>query len=154
MKQHIIHPINQCLEKHFDKQTNIYTKLKKITARQMPSETDSSYMSRDSNVITKCECIKFNAEENKSNNLQVSGDNINSTEITDGVYLPGGAFGKSRGQHENILNTPRILEKTDAYAPEKTKNNHVSDIGLDLSDFEDSFCLDTQSEKIIQQFMN
>uniref|UniRef100_A0A8D0YDW5 DNA polymerase theta n=1 Tax=Sus scrofa TaxID=9823 RepID=A0A8D0YDW5_PIG len=151
VKQHIIHPINQCLEKHFDKQTNIYTKLKKITARQMPSETDSSYMSRDSNVITKCECIKFNAEENKSNNLQVSGDNINSTEITDGVYLPGGAFGKSRGQHENILNTPRILEKTDAYAPEKTKNNHVSDIGLDLSDFEDSFCLDTQSEKIIQQ---
>uniref|UniRef100_A0A8C3YVJ5 DNA polymerase theta n=1 Tax=Catagonus wagneri TaxID=51154 RepID=A0A8C3YVJ5_9CETA len=151
VKHHAIHPINQCPEKHFDKQTNAYTKLKKITARQMSSETDSSYVNRDANVIIKGECIKFNAEENKSNNLQVSRDNINSTETTSGVYLPSGAFDKSGGQHENIVNTPRVPEKADAYAAEKTKNNHVSDIGLDLCDFEDSFCLDTQSEKIIQQ---
>ncbi|XP_061049137.1 DNA polymerase theta [Eubalaena glacialis] len=151
VKHHDTHPINQCLEKQFDKQTNTYTKLKKPIARQMPYETDSSYMNRDSNVVMKCESTKFNAEENKSSNLQVSGDNISSTEIPSGVHLLSGAFGKSGGQCENILNTLRVQVKTDAYAADRTKNNHVSDLGLDLCDFEDSFYLDTQSEKIIQQ---
>ncbi|XP_065732505.1 DNA polymerase theta [Phocoena phocoena] len=151
VKHHDTHPINQCLEKQFDKQTNTYTKLKKPIARQMPCEKDSSYMNRDSNVIMKCESTKFNAEENKSSNLQVSGDNISSTEISSGVHLLSGAFGKSGGQRENILNTLRVRVKTDAYAADRTKNNHVSDLGLDLCDFEDSFYLDTQSEKIIQQ---
>ncbi|TKC36173.1 hypothetical protein EI555_017107 [Monodon monoceros] len=153
VKHHDTHPINQCLEKQFDKQTNNYTKLKKPIARQMPCEKDSSYMNRDSNsnVVMKCESTKFNAEENKSSNLQVSGDNISSTEISSGVHLLSGAFGKSGGQRENILNTLRVQVKTDAYAADRTKNNHVSDLGLDLCDFEDSFYLDTQSEKIIQQ---
>ncbi|XP_068402755.1 DNA polymerase theta isoform X3 [Eschrichtius robustus] len=151
VKHHDTHPINQCLEKQFDKQTNTYTKLKKPVARQMPYETDSSYMNRDSNVVMKCESTKLNAEENKSSNLQVSEDNISSTEIPSGVHLLSGAFGKSGGQCENILNTLRVQVKTDAYAADRTKNNHVSDLGLDLCDFEDSFYLDTQSEKIIQQ---
>ncbi|XP_007181916.2 DNA polymerase theta isoform X1 [Balaenoptera acutorostrata] len=151
VKHHDTHPANQCLEKQFDKQTNTYTKLKKPIARQMPYETDSSYMNRDSNVVMKCESTKFNAEENKSSNLQVPGDNISSTEIPSGVHLLSGAFGKSGGQCENILNTLRVQVKTDAYAADRTKNNHVSDLGLDLCDFEDSFYLDTQSEKIIQQ---
>ncbi|XP_059778117.1 DNA polymerase theta [Balaenoptera ricei] len=151
VKHHDTHPINQCLEKQFDKQTNTYTKLKKPIARQMPYETDSSYMNRDSNVVMKCESTKLNAEENKSSNLQVSEDNISSTEIPSGVHLLSGAFGKSGGQCENILNTLRVQVKTDAYAADRTKNNHVSDLGLDLCDFEDSFYLDTQSEKIIQQ---
>ncbi|XP_058411862.1 DNA polymerase theta isoform X1 [Diceros bicornis minor] len=150
VKHHDTHPINQCLEKQSDKQTNNYTKQKKIMEKQMPCETVSSYMNRDSNVVIKCESIKFNAEENKSNNIQVSGDNISSTEIPSGVHLPIVTFGKS-GQHENFLNTSRIQEKTDAYAANKTKNNRVSDLGLVLCDFEDSFYLDTQSEKIIQQ---
>ncbi|KAM9089600.1 DNA polymerase theta isoform 2-T2 [Megaptera novaeangliae] len=151
VKHHDTHPVNQCLEKQFDKQTNTYTKLKKPIARQMPYETDSSYMNRDSNVVMKCESTKLNAEENKSSNLQVSEDNISSTEIPSGVHLLSGAFGKSGGQCENILNTLRVQVKTDTYAADRTKNNHVSDLGLDLCDFEDSFYLDTQSEKIIQQ---
>ncbi|KAB0391476.1 hypothetical protein E2I00_008396, partial [Balaenoptera physalus] len=151
VKHHDTHPINQCLEKQFDKQTNTYTKLKKPIARQMPYETDSSYMNRDSDVVMKCESTKLNAEENKSSNLQVSEDNISSTEIPSGVHLLSGAFGKSGGQCENILNTLRVQVKTDTYAADRTKNNHVSDLGLDLCDFEDSFYLDTQSEKIIQQ---
>ncbi|XP_057553521.1 DNA polymerase theta [Hippopotamus amphibius kiboko] len=145
------HAFNQCLEKQFDKQTNTYTKLKKPIARQTSCETDRSRVNRDSSVIMKCESTKFNAEENTSSNHQVSGDNISSTEIPSGVHRPSGTFGKSGGQHENILNTPRVQGKTDAYAADRTKNNHVSDLGLDLCDFEDSFYLDTQSEKIIQQ---
>ncbi|XP_032336025.1 DNA polymerase theta isoform X2 [Camelus ferus] len=150
VKHHDSHPAN-CLEKQFDKQANTYTKLKKITAIQMPCEADCSYMSRNSTVIVRHESVKFNAEENKSNNLQVSGDNTSSSEIPSGVHLPSRACGKSGSQLENILNTPSVQEKTDAYEAVKAKNNHVSDLGLDLCDFEDSLYLDTQSEKIIQQ---
>nr|XP_014685094.2 DNA polymerase theta isoform X1 [Equus asinus] len=150
MKHHDTHPINQCLEKQSDEQKNTYAKQKK-TEKQMPCETVRSYVNRDSNVIIKCESMKFNAEENKSSNTQVSGDNISSTEIPSGVHLPAGTFGKSGDQHEDFLNTSRIQEKTHAYAANKTKNNYVSDLGLVLCDFEDSFYLDTQSEEIIQQ---
>ncbi|XP_064452724.1 DNA polymerase theta isoform X1 [Mirounga angustirostris] len=141
------HSINQCREKQSDKQTNTYTKQKKIVDRQMPCETGSSYMNRDSNVIIKCGSMKFNGEENKSNNFQVSGDNISSAEILR-IHLP---TGESGGQQENFLNTSRIQEKTEAYAANKTKNNCVSDLGSVPCEFEDSFYLDTQSEEIIQQ---
>nr|XP_031536155.1 DNA polymerase theta [Vicugna pacos] len=127
VKHYDSHPGN-CLEKQFDKQANTYTKLKKITAIQMPCETDCSYMNRDSTVIVRRESVKFNAEENKSNNLQVSEDNTSITEIPSGVHLPSRACGKSGGQPENILNTPRVQEKTDAYAAVKAKNDHVSDL--------------------------
>ncbi|XP_040340968.1 DNA polymerase theta [Herpailurus yagouaroundi] len=151
VKHHDTHSINQCAEKQSDKQTNTYTKQKKILERQMPCETGSSYMNKDSNGIIKCGIMKFNGEENKSNNFQVSGDNINSTEILSRIYPPTGAFGKSGGQHEDFLNPSKIQEKTEAYAANKTKNNCVSDLGLVLCEFEDSLYLDTQSEKIIQQ---
>lgn len=151
VKHHDTNPINQSLEKQSDKQTNIYTKQKRILEKQIACDTISNYMNRDSNAIIKCKSINFNAEEKKSNNLQVSGDNISSTAMPTGVHLPAGAFGKSGGQQENFLNTSRIQEETDAYAAKETKNNGVSDLGLVPCDFEDSFYLDTQSEKIIQQ---
>nr|XP_060496936.1 DNA polymerase theta [Panthera onca] len=151
VKHHDTHSINQCAEKQSDKQTNTYTKQKKILERQMPCETGSSYMNKDSNGIIKCGIMKFNGEENKSNNFQVSGDNINSTEILSRIHPPTGAFGKSGGQHEDFLNPSKIQEKTEVYAANKTKNNCVSDLGLVLCEFEDSLYLDTQSEKIIQQ---
>ncbi|EPQ13387.1 DNA polymerase theta [Myotis brandtii] len=147
VKHHDTNPINQSLEKQSDKQTKIYTKQKRILEKQIAC----NHMNRDSNAIIKCKSINFNAEEKKSNNLQVSGDNISSTEIPNGVHLPAGAFGKSGGQQENFLNTSRVQEETDAYAAKETKNNCVSDLGLVPCDFEDSFYLDTQSEKIIQQ---
>ncbi|KAI5134986.1 Dna polymerase Theta [Manis pentadactyla] len=153
MKHQDTHPINQCLEKQSDKHTNTYTKQKKVIERQMPSETVSSYVNRDSNIIIKNENTKFYAKENKLNNLQVSGDNVSSTEILSGVHLPTGAFGNSGDQHENFLNIFGIQEKT-AYAANKTKKNHVSGLGLARAcDFEDSLYLDTQSEKMIQQMV-
>ncbi|XP_037381368.1 DNA polymerase theta isoform X2 [Talpa occidentalis] len=151
MKDHDFHPINQCPGKHSDKQINTCIKEKKILERQMPYKTlVSNYENRDSND-SKYESIKFNAEENKSNIFQVLEDKISSTEITNGLLLSSGAFGKSGGQHENFLNICRIQEKTDTCAANKAKNNHASDLSLVLCDFEDSFYLDTQSEKIIQQ---
>lgn len=152
VRHHDPYPINQCPEKQSNKQANTFTKQKKIIEKQMPCETVSSCMNGDSTAtIMKCKNIKFNAEENKLNNLKVSGDNISSTDKPSGVHLPGGAFDKSRGQHENFLSTSRIQEKTGAYAANKTKNNCASHLGLVPFDFEDSFNLDSQSEKIIQQ---
>nr|XP_012635986.1 DNA polymerase theta isoform X2 [Microcebus murinus] len=149
VNHHDTYPINHCPEKQSDKQTNTYTKQKNIVERQMPCEAVSSYVNRDSNVMTiKCESIKFNTEENKLNHFQALGDNIHKTEISSGI-LSTETFGKLGGQHENFLNTSRIQEKTDTYATNKT--NHVSDLGLVPCDFEDSFYLDTQSEKMIQQ---
>ncbi|XP_047419090.1 LOW QUALITY PROTEIN: DNA polymerase theta [Sciurus carolinensis] len=151
VKQNDTHPVNQCLEKRCDKLTNTYTKLKKIIHRQMPCEVVSSDMHKDSIVTAiKCESITFNSEENKSNHFQALGDNINRTRVTSRIFPSTGTFGKSGGQHENFLNSSSIKEKTDAYVTKKTENNHVSDLGL-VCDFEDSFYLDTQSEKIIQQ---
>ncbi|XP_036907433.1 DNA polymerase theta isoform X2 [Sturnira hondurensis] len=151
VKLHDTHPVNQCPKKQSDKQTTNCTKQKQIIKKQMPCDTVSCYMSTDSNAIIKCKSIKFSAEEKKSNNLQVSGDNISSTEIPSGAPLPAGAFGESGGQRGDVLNASRIQEKTDAYAANKSKNNCVSDLGLVLCDFEESFYLDTQSEIVIQQ---
>lgn len=145
------HPVNQCPEKQSDKQTTNYTKQKRILETQMPCDTVSHYMNTGSNAIIKCKSVKVNAEEKKSNNLQVCGDNISSTEIPSGVPLPTGTFGESGGQQENVLNASRTQEKTDAYAANKSKNNCASDLGLVPCDFEDSFYLGTQSKIVIQQ---
>ncbi|XP_058151735.1 DNA polymerase theta [Dasypus novemcinctus] len=143
--------INQCTEKQADKQINTYSKQKKVIEKQMPHETVNSYVNRDSNVATvKRESIKLNAEGNKSNNFQALEDNISNPEINHGIFLPTGTFGKAGGQDKNFLNTSRIQEKTDAYVANKTKNN-ISGLSLVFCDSEDSFYLDTESEKIIQQ---
>ncbi|XP_037692415.1 DNA polymerase theta isoform X2 [Choloepus didactylus] len=152
VKPHDTHTINLCPEKQSDKHQNTYTKQKNVIETQMPQEAISIYVNRDSSVAAvKWENIKTNAEENKSNNFQALGDNISSTKIAHGIFLPTGTFDKAIGQDENFLNILRIRDKTDAYAVKKTTNNHVSELGLVLCDFEDSFYLDTQSEKILQQ---
>ncbi|XP_055239730.2 DNA polymerase theta isoform X1 [Gorilla gorilla gorilla] len=151
MKHHDTHPINQYLRKQSHEQTSTFTKQKNIIERQMPCEAVSSYINRDSNVTINCERIKLNTEENKPRHFQALGDDISRTAIPSEVIPSAGAFSKSEGQHENFLNSARLQEKTGTYTTNKTKNNHVSDLGLVLCDFEDSFYLDTQSEKIIQQ---
>ncbi|XP_007942078.1 DNA polymerase theta [Orycteropus afer afer] len=152
VEHHDTHPIHQCHEMQSDKQINTYTKQRKIIEGQIPHEVASNHMSRDSNVVNiRCENIKLNVEENKSNNFQAIGDNISSTEIPNRILTSTGTFGKAGGHHENFLNTSQKQEKTDAYAANKTKRNHVPDLGLAFCDFEDSLYLDTQSEKIIQQ---
>uniref|UniRef100_A0A2K6K1R2 DNA polymerase theta n=1 Tax=Rhinopithecus bieti TaxID=61621 RepID=A0A2K6K1R2_RHIBE len=140
------HAINQDPQKQSHEQTSTFTKQKNIIERQMPCEAVSSYINRDSNVTINCERIKLNTEENKPSHFQALGDDISRTAIPSEVLPSTGAFSKSGGQHENFLNISRLQEKTGTYTTNKTKNNHVSDC-----DFEDSFYLDTQSEKIMQQ---
>ncbi|XP_065395235.1 DNA polymerase theta isoform X4 [Macaca fascicularis] len=139
-------PINQYPQKQSHEQTSTFTKQKNIIERQMPCEAVSSYINRDSNVTINCERIKLNTEENKPSHFQALGDDISRTAIPSEVLPSTGAFSKSGGQHENFLNISRLQEKTGTYTTNKTRNNHISDC-----DFEDSFYLDTQSEKIMQQ---
>ncbi|XP_037859312.2 DNA polymerase theta isoform X7 [Chlorocebus sabaeus] len=139
-------PINQYPQKQSHEQTSTFTKQKNIIERQMPCEAVSSYINRDSNVTINCERIKLNTEENKPSHFQALGDDISRTAIPSEVLPSTGAFSKSGGQHENLLNISRLQEKTGTYTTNKTRNNHISDC-----DFEDSFYLDTQSEKIMQQ---
>ncbi|XP_033623977.1 DNA polymerase theta isoform X1 [Fukomys damarensis] len=146
-QHHDTHPVNQWLEKQCDKQADTHSTQKKIIVREMSHEAVSSCMGKDTNVTTiSCEGVKFNSEVSKSSH-QALGTNIR-TEVPSGILQSEGIFGKSGGQHENFQNFSRMQEKT---ATNKNENNHVSDLGLKLFDFEDSLYLDTQSEKIIQQ---
>ncbi|KAM6162866.1 DNA polymerase theta [Erethizon dorsatum] len=148
VKHHDTHPVNQWLEKQCDKQPDTYTTQKKIVEGEMPREVVGSCVRREANVAAiKCESVKSNSEENKSNHSQALGSNIR-TEVPSGILQSAGICGKSGGQHENFLNSSRMQEKT---ATNKNENDHSSNLGLVLCDFEDSFYLDTQSEKIIQQ---
>nr|XP_027791903.1 DNA polymerase theta isoform X3 [Marmota flaviventris] len=147
---HDSHLVNHGLEKQCDKPTDTNIKQKEIIQRKMPCEVVSSYMHKEP-VVTAitCESIKCNSEENKPNHFQALGD-IHRSGVTSGIFQSMRTFDKSGGQHENFLNSSSIKEKTNAYVTNKTENNCVSDLGL-VCDFEDSFYLDTQSEKIIQQ---
>ncbi|XP_048202684.1 DNA polymerase theta isoform X2 [Perognathus longimembris pacificus] len=141
--------VGQCLGKQCDKQTDISIKQKSVVETQMPCEAVSSNMQKESNAaMMKCESIKPNNEESKPNHFQALGDKIHKTEVPNRIHQSNGPFGKTGDQHENFLNSTKIQEKTD-----KTKNNPASDLSLVFCDFEDSFYLDTQSEKIMQQMV-
>ncbi|XP_078208166.1 DNA polymerase theta isoform X4 [Callithrix jacchus] len=151
VKHHDTHPINRYPQKQSNEQTSTFIKQKNIIEKQMPCEAVSSYINGDLNVTTvNCERIKLNTEENNPSHFQALGEDISRTEIPSGVFLSTRALSKSGGQHENFLNISRLQEKTSDYTTNKNRNN-AADSGLVLCDFEDSFYLDSQSEKIIQQ---
>ncbi|MEJ1283198.1 polymerase (DNA directed) theta [Cricetulus griseus] len=150
VKHHDTHPISQCLENQCDKQTNTCTKRKALIERQVSCEA-VSYMARDSNDVStiNSESIKLHSKDDESNHCQVLGNNTGRSEAPRGLLQSAAEFSQADGQHEHLLNSSGIQEKTDAYATNKTEHNHVSNLAP--CDFGDSFYLDTQSEKIIEQ---
>ncbi|KAL6029950.1 hypothetical protein STEG23_028878, partial [Scotinomys teguina] len=146
VKCHDTHPVSQCLENQCDKQTNTCTKRKPLIERQVSCEA-VSYVARDSNGVAtvKCESIKLNSKEDKSNHCPALGNNPGRTEAPNGL-LQSAELGPAGGQHEHLLNSG-LQEKTNA--TNETEHNHVSH--LVPCDFGDSFYLDTQSVKIIEQ---
>uniref|UniRef100_A0A8C2M1Q2 DNA polymerase theta n=1 Tax=Cricetulus griseus TaxID=10029 RepID=A0A8C2M1Q2_CRIGR len=139
-----------CLENQCDKQTNTCTKRKALIERQVSCEA-VSYMARDSNDVStiNSESIKLHSKDDESNHCQVLGNNTGRSEAPRGLLQSAAEFSQADGQHEHLLNSSGIQEKTDAYATNKTEHNHVSNLAP--CDFGDSFYLDTQSEKIIEQ---
>ncbi|XP_028750825.1 DNA polymerase theta isoform X1 [Peromyscus leucopus] len=148
VKHRDTHPVSQCLENQCDRQTNTCTKRKISIERQVSCEA-VSYMARDSNGVAtiECESIKLNSKEDESDHCQALGNNPGRTEAPRGLLQSAG-LGQAGGQHEHLLNSG-IQEKMDAYATDKTEHNHISN--LVPCDFGDSFYLDTQAVKLIEQ---
>nr|XP_048278394.1 DNA polymerase theta isoform X1 [Myodes glareolus] len=136
------HPVSHCLENQCDKQTNTHTKQKTLLERHVSCEA-VNHMDRDSSdvVTSKCESIKLNSKEDESNYCQTLGNNTGRTEAPTGLLQSSAELGH--------LVSSGVQEKADAYATNKSEHNHVSNIAT--CDFGDSFYLDTQSEKIIEQ---
>ncbi|KAM5281391.1 DNA polymerase theta-like [Ctenodactylus gundi] len=151
MKQCHIHLANQCLDERCDRLTNTYIAQKKAIERQLSCGTVSSSTRQDSWVTTgNCETTKSNDEQKKPNDFQVLGADIRN-EMPAGIFHPTGTFDITGCQHENFQNSFRIQEKTGTCAPNKNENNHIRGLDSVPCNFEDSFYLDTQSEKVIQQ---
>ncbi|KAK7826501.1 hypothetical protein U0070_017082 [Myodes glareolus] len=136
------HPVSHCLENQCDKQTNTHTKQKTLLERHVSCEA-VNHMGRDSSdvVTSKCESIKLNSKEDESDYCQALGNNTGRTEAPTGLLQSSAELGH--------LVSSGVQEKADAYATNKSEHNHVSNIAT--CDFGDSFYLDTQSEKIIEQ---
>ncbi|XP_005345015.1 DNA polymerase theta [Microtus ochrogaster] len=143
------HPVSHCLENQCDKQTNTCTKQKTLLERHVSYEA-VNHMGRDSSdvVTRKCESIKLNSKEDESNYCQALGNNTGRTEAPTGLLQSSAELGQAGGQREHLVSSG-VQEKTDAYTTNKSERNHVSNLAT--CDFGDSFYLDTQSEKIIDQ---
>ncbi|XP_057620428.1 DNA polymerase theta isoform X2 [Chionomys nivalis] len=149
VKLHDTHPVSHCLENQRDKQTNTCTKRKTLPERHVSCEA-VDHMGRDSSAVatSKCESIKLNSKEDESNYCQALGNNTGRTEAPTGLLQSSAELGQAGGQREHLVSSG-VQEKTDAYTTNKSERNHVSNLAT--CDFGDSFYLDTQSEKIIDQ---
>ncbi|XP_036600001.1 DNA polymerase theta [Trichosurus vulpecula] len=144
-------PIINCPEKKPDAYTKVCVKEEVLLGRKPHREIGSSYTNTDKNVAaSKWEGGESNADENNPSHLQPPENNISRPKVPDGLLLQVGAVGKG-DLDENEPKAPGVKKKAGAYATSETKNNQPSDLGLGLRDFDDSFHLDTQTEKIIQQ---
>ncbi|KAL1787706.1 DNA polymerase theta isoform X1 [Sigmodon hispidus] len=147
VKRHDTHSVRQCLENQCDKLIHTCTQQKTLIERQVSCEA-ISYMARYPDDVTiQCESKKLNREE-ESNHCQALGNNKSRAEAPSGLLQSAAELSQAGSQHEHLLNSG-IREKTDAYAANKTEHNHVCNSAP--CDFGDSFYLDTQSEKIIEQ---
>ncbi|XP_038201958.1 DNA polymerase theta isoform X2 [Arvicola amphibius] len=148
VKLHDTHPVSHCLENQCDKQTNTCTKQKALLERHVPCEA-VNHMGRDSSDVTsKCESRKLYSKEDESDYCQALGNNTGRTEARTGLLQSSAELGQSGGQREHLVSSG-VQEKADAYTTNKSEHNHVSNLAT--CDFGDSFYLDTQSEKIIEQ---
>ncbi|KAM7322117.1 hypothetical protein ACRRTK_018958 [Alexandromys fortis] len=143
------HPVSHCLENQCDKQTNTCTKQKTLLERHVSCEA-VNHMGRDSSdaATSKCGSIKLNSKEDESDYCQALGNNTGRTEAPTGLLQSSAELGQAGGQREHLVSSG-VQEKTDAYTTNKSEHNHVSNLAT--CDFGDSFYLDTQSEKIIDQ---
>uniref|UniRef100_A0A4X2K4M7 DNA polymerase theta n=2 Tax=Vombatus ursinus TaxID=29139 RepID=A0A4X2K4M7_VOMUR len=144
-------PIINCPEKRPVAHTKVCVKEEVLLGREPHRKTGSSYTNTDKNVaVSKWEGGKSAADENNPRRFQPPENNVSRPKVPNGISLQGGAVDKG-DLHENDPKASGVKKKAGAYVTSETKNNQSSDLGLGLRDFDDSFHLDTQTEKIIQQ---
>ncbi|KAM9035080.1 DNA polymerase theta-like isoform 2-T2 [Sarcophilus harrisii] len=138
-------PVMNCSENRSVTDTKIYVKEEVLLGRKPLSETDSSYTNTHKNVGTS-RWEGGDADEND----QPPEDNKSQPKGPHGMSVQVGAMDKG-GLDENDPKAFGVKKNAGAHVANETKNNQSSDLGLGLRDFDDSFHLDTQTEKIIQQ---
>ncbi|XP_007493816.2 DNA polymerase theta [Monodelphis domestica] len=139
-------PITNCPQKRPVTHAKVCVKEEVLLRR----ETHSHSTNTEKSVATsKCEGGESKADENNPSHFQPPEDNISRPKVPNGIMFQVGVV--DRDQDENDPKTSGVKKKVGVYAANETKNNRSSDLGLGFRDFDDSFHLDTQTEKIIQQ---
>ncbi|XP_051841327.1 DNA polymerase theta [Antechinus flavipes] len=141
------YPVMNCPENRSVTYTKICVKEEVLLGRKPFGETDSSYTNTHKNVAaSRWEGGNSNADEND----QPPEDNKSQPKVPHEMSVQVGAMDKG-GLGENDPKASGVKKNAGVHVANETKNNQSSDLGLGLRDFDDSFHLDTQTEKIIQQ---
>ncbi|XP_074070716.1 DNA polymerase theta isoform X2 [Macrotis lagotis] len=144
-----VNPIINCPKKRPVAYTKVCVKEDVVLDRETHSETDSIDTKKDV-AASKWGNVESNADGNNPSHFQPAKDNVSQPKVPNGISLQVGAVDKG-DLDENDPKASEVKKKAGVYVASETKNNQTSDLGLSLRDFDDSFHLDTQTEKIIQQ---
>ncbi|XP_068926104.1 DNA polymerase theta [Petaurus breviceps papuanus] len=144
-------PIINCPENRPVVYTKVRVKEEVLLGREQHRETGSNYTNTDKNVAaSKWKGGESNADENNPSHFHLPEDSISLSKVSNRLSLQIGAMDKG-DLGENDTKASGVKKQAGAYVASETKNSQSSDLGLGLRDFDDSFRLDTQTEKIIQQ---
>ncbi|KAG6923564.1 DNA polymerase theta, partial [Chelydra serpentina] len=143
-KQSKIQPVKNCAEKIPAKQ-------------QMVLDTDlcndaasSSANLHVSTSASKQKTVYFYPDENKSFHFQIQNDGKTCTGKPNGILLQTGGVGKADNQPEDFLKDSTVKSRAVCVAKD-VKNGYSPDLYSVSKEFEDSFQLDTQTDRILQQ---
>ncbi|XP_068813954.1 DNA polymerase theta isoform X2 [Struthio camelus] len=102
------------------------------------------------NGSRKQNSVHFCPGEDKSCHFQIQNSGKNRSKKPDGILLPAGGVQKANSHPEDFLKDT-LLKSGAACDADGVQSGPLSDLFSDSRDFEDSFQLDTQTEKIIKQ---
>ncbi|XP_075761239.1 DNA polymerase theta isoform X3 [Pelodiscus sinensis] len=143
LKQNNIQSVKNCAEK-------MYSKQQMILGTYLCNEADSSSANMYGSIgISKQKTVYFYPEENTSFHFQIQNDGKTSFEKPSGMLQTGG---KADNKQEDFLKDSTV--KSGALCvPKDVKNGYSPDLYSVSKEFEDSFQLDTQTDRILQQLM-
>uniref|UniRef100_A0A8C0IZ66 DNA polymerase theta n=1 Tax=Chelonoidis abingdonii TaxID=106734 RepID=A0A8C0IZ66_CHEAB len=144
VKQSKIQPVKNCAEK-------IPAKQQMVLGTDLCNDGSSS--SANMHVSTsagKQKAVYFYPDENKSFHFQIQNDGKTFTEKPNGILLQIGGVGKADNQPEDFLKDSTVKSRAICVAKD-IKNGYSPDLYSVSKEFEDSFQLDTQTDRILQQ---
>ncbi|XP_074856845.1 DNA polymerase theta isoform X1 [Carettochelys insculpta] len=140
VKQSKIPPVENCTEKITSEQEVILGKDPAISCANMHVSTSTS----------KQKSIYFYPDENKSFHFRVQNDGKTRFEKPSGILIPTGGLDKADNQPEDFLKDSTVKSRA-VFVAEDIKNGFSPDLYSVSKGFEDSFQLDTQTDRILQQ---
>ncbi|XP_044856994.1 DNA polymerase theta [Mauremys mutica] len=144
VKQSKIQPVKNCAEKILAKQQMV------LGTDLCNDGTSSSANMHVSTSASKQKAVYFYPDENKSFHFQIQNDGKTFTEKPNGILLQTGGVGKADNQPEDFLKDSTVKSRAICVAKD-IKNGYSPDLYSVSKEFEDSFQLDTQTDRILQQ---